>query len=159
MKTKKKIILLSCMIALLVVTAVFNFVMTSGSVNSTDTDVIANANYFESYRLERLENRNEEILQLENVLNSLDSETNEYKETLQKKTDIAMLSEKEMLCETLIKAYGFEDAVVVIGLDSDNVNVIAKTENLTSDDAILIYTIISEENIASPENVKIIPIY
>lgn len=159
MKTKKKIILLSCMIALLVVTAVFNFIMTSGTIENSDTDVIASANYFENYRLERLENRNEELLQLDSVISSSETNSVEYSEALAKKTNIALLSEKEMLCETLIKAYGFEDAVVVIGLDSENVNVIAKTENLTSDDAILIYTIISEENIASPENVKIIPIY
>ncbi|MBQ0099612.1 MAG: SpoIIIAH-like family protein, partial [Firmicutes bacterium] len=93
------------------------------------------------------------------IIGSSDITSTEYSEALSKKTNIALLSEKEMLCETLIKAYGFEDAVVVIGLDSENVNVIAKTENLTSDDAILIYTIIQEENIASPENVKIIPIY
>ena len=63
-----------------------------------------------------------------------------------------------MLLESLIKAYGFEDVVVVMGIDSDNVNVIAKSANLTLDDTIKIYTIIQEENIASPENVKIIPI-
>ena len=68
------------------------------------------------------------------------------------------ITEKELLLESLIKAYGFEDAVVVIGLESDNVNVIAKSPELTTDDAILIYTIVSEEVNISPENVKIIPI-
>ena len=68
------------------------------------------------------------------------------------------LTEKEMLLESLIKAYGFEDAVVVIGLESQNVNVIAKSPELTSDDAVLIYTIVAEEVNVSPENVKIIPI-
>ena len=67
-------------------------------------------------------------------------------------------TERELLLESLIKAYGFEDAVVVIGVDSDSVNVITKTEELTTDDAILIYTVISEELSVSPENVKIIPI-
>ena len=113
MKTKKKIILLSCMIALLVVTAVFNFIMTSGTIDNSDTDVIASANYFENYRLERLENRNEELLQLDSVISSSETNSVEYSEALAKKTNIALLSEKEMLCETLIKAYGFEDAVVV----------------------------------------------
>ena len=74
------------------------------------------------------------------------------------KIELTEMTEKEMLLENLIKAYGFEDVVVVIGLDSDNVNVIAKSENLTTDDAITIYTIIQEEGIASPDNVKIIPI-
>ena len=54
--------------------------------------------------------------------------------------------------------YGFEDAVVVIGLESKNVNVIAKSPSLTTDDAILIYSIVQEEANVSPENVKIIPI-
>ena len=62
------------------------------------------------------------------------------------------------LLENLIKAYGFEDVVVVMGMESNNVNVIAKSEELSSDDAILIYTIVSEEVSVSPENVKIIPI-
>ena len=63
-----------------------------------------------------------------------------------------------MLLENLIKAYGFEDAVVVIGLKSDNVNVMAKSAELSADDAVVIYSIISEELAVSPENVKIIPI-
>ena len=74
------------------------------------------------------------------------------------KLSLAQITERELLLENLIKAYGFEDVVVVIGLDSNNVNVITKCANLTSDDAIKIYNVIAEENIASPENVKIIPI-
>ncbi len=66
--------------------------------------------------------------------------------------------EKELLLESLIKAYGFEDAVVVMGLESESVNVIAKSSELTTDDAIKIYTIVSEETGIAPENVKIIPI-
>ena len=68
------------------------------------------------------------------------------------------ITEKEMLLENLIKAYGFEDAVVVIGLESENINVIAKSPQLTTDDAIKIYSVIAEETGVSPENVKIIPI-
>ena len=68
------------------------------------------------------------------------------------------MTEKELLLESLIKAYGFEDVVVVIGLESNSVNVITKSADLTTDDAIMIYTIIEEEMVASPENVKIIPI-
>jgi stage III sporulation protein AH len=74
------------------------------------------------------------------------------------KVELTAMTEKELLLENLIKAYGFEDVVVVMGLDSDNVNVIAKSENLTTDDAIMIYTVINEEIGVSPENVKIIPI-
>lgn len=158
MAKKKKIIILSCMVALLAVTAVFNYVFTGSKTTSTQAVSASAAGYFAQYRAERLSNRNEELLQLDSVLSSAENGSDEYAAALTMKTNITANTEKEMLLETLIKAYGFEDAVVVIGLDSDNVNVIAKSENLTTDDAIAIYTIIQEETAISPENVKIIPI-
>ncbi len=158
MTKKKKIIVLSCMIALLLVTAIFNFVLSTDRVDSTD--VLANsASYFSQYRLERVTTRNEELMQIDEVLKTATVESDEYKKALELKTDLAVNTERELLLESLIKAYGFEDAVVVIGLESDSVNVIAKSSELTTDDAILIYTVISEEINVSPENVKIIPIY
>lgn len=159
MTKKKKIIILSCMIALLGVTAIFNFVLTAQPASTTDSSaVLGSANYFSQYRAERVSNRNEEILQLDAVIASADTASVEYSEALSMKTELAAMTEKEMLLESLIKAYGFEDVVVVIGLESDSVNVIAKSADLTVDDAIKIYTIIEEEQIASAENVKIIPI-
>ena len=157
MTKKKKIIVLSCMIALLLVTAVFNFVLSTENLASTEVSA-NNASYFSQYRLERVSTRSEELMQIDEVLKTASIESAEYKKALELKTDIAVNTERELLLESLIKAYGFEDAVVVIGLDSDNVNVIAKSNELTTDDAILIYTIISEEIMISPENVKIIPI-
>ena len=157
MTKKKKIIVLSCMIALLLVTAVFNFVLSTEILASTEVSA-NNASYFSQYRLERVSTRSEELMQIDEVLKTASIESAEYKKALELKTDIAVNTERELLLESLIKAYGFEDAVVVIGLDSDNVNVIAKSNELTTDDAILIYTIISEEIMISPENVKIIPI-
>lgn len=159
MTKKKKIIVLSCMIALLAVTAVFNFVMTTGTPIDSNSKVVSNANYFSQYRTERLTTRNEELLQLDSIIASAEASDIEIASALETKLELMRMTENELLLETLIKAYGFEDVVVVMGLDSDSVNVIAKSENLTADDAIKICTIIAEENIASPENVKIIPIY
>ena len=158
MTKKKKIIILSCMIALLAVTAVFNYVFTTENISLEDTATISSANYFSQYRSERLNTRNEELLQLDEIISTASIESTEYSDALAMKIELTEMTEKEMLLENLIKAYGFEDVVVVIGLDSDNVNVIAKSDNLTTDDAITIYTIIHEEGIASPDNVKIIPI-
>lgn len=159
MTKRKKIIVLSCMIALLAVTAVFNFVLTTPTgVNNGETNVITTSNYFTQYRNERLNSRNEELLQLDSVIQNAEANSEEYALALSLKIELTEMTEKEFLLENLIKAYGFEDVVVVIGLDSDNVNVIAKTEELSTDDAIAIYTIIQEEHVVSPENVKIIPI-
>lgn len=53
MSKKKKIIVLSCMIALLAVTAVFNFVLTDSKLFRGDGDAVTTANYFTQYRSER----------------------------------------------------------------------------------------------------------
>ena len=158
MSKKKKVVILSCMIALLAVTAVCNFVLTSNVVNASQSTLVSNANYFTQYRNERMTTRNEEIMQLDSIITASDVSSVERAEALSLKTELTVITEKEMLLESLIKAYGFEDVVVVIGIDSDNVNVIAKDADLTTDDAIIIYSIIAEECIAQPENVKIIPI-
>ena len=158
MSKKKKIIVLSCMIALLAVTAVFNFVFTTQNVRSDETVQTAASNYFTQYRSERLTNRNEELLQLDSVIANAEEGSLEMNDALKMKISLTENTEKEMLLENLIRAYGFEDAVVVIGLQSDHVNVMAKSPELTADDAVVIYSIISEEISVSPENVKIIPI-
>jgi stage III sporulation protein AH len=158
MTKKKKIIVLSCMIALLAVTAVFNFVLTTEPATQLGSQAVSSANYFAQYRTERLSTRNEELLQLDSVINASESQSAEKSQALAMKIDLTTITEQEMLLENLIKAYGFEDAVVVIGLESQNVNAIVKSEELSTDDAIAIYTIINEEISVSPENVKIIPI-
>ena len=157
MTKTKKIIILSCLIALLAVTAVFNFVLTNENTPATDA-LSSSANYFSQYRSERITTRNEELLQLDTIIASAEANSTERSEALSMKIELTEITEKELLLESLIKAYGFEDAVVVIGLESDNVNVIAKSAELTTDDAVLIYSIVSEEVNISPENVKIIPI-
>ena len=158
MTKRRKVIVLSCMIALLAVTAVFNFMLTTNVSEVENVATVSSASYFSQYRLERSSTRNEEFLQLDAVLKSADAGSKEYNDALAMKIQLTALTEKKMLLENLIKAYGFKDAVVVMGIDSGNVNVIAKSDNLSTDDAVLIYTIINEEASISPENVKIIPI-
>ena len=158
MSKKRKIIVLSCMIALLAVTAVFNFIMTTETTDFDQSLTVSSANYFAQYRSERITTRNEELLQLDAIISSAEDNSSERANALAMKIELTALTEKELLLESLIKAYGFEDAVVVIGLESNNVNWIAQSEQLTTDDAILIYSIVSEEANVSPENVKIIPI-
>ena len=158
MSKKKKIIILSCMVALLAVTAVLNYVFTNKTTTVDDAPTSTTAGYFAQYRSTRLTTRNEELLQLDDIISASAVDSQERADAIQLKTELTEITEKEMLLETLIKAYGFEDVVVVMSLTSENVNVIASSDEITPDDTIKIYTIIEEENIASPANVKIIPI-
>ncbi len=158
MSKKKKIIILSCMIALLAVTAVFNFVLTGMNLGGNDTEPVSAANYFSQYRMERMSTRNEELLQLDAIIEAAEEGSQEKSDALSMKLELTEITEQELLLESLIKAQGFEDSVVTIGLNSDNVNVIVKTDELTQVDAIKIYSVVSDEINAAPENVKIIPI-
>ena len=152
MSKKKKIIVLSCMIALLAVTAVFNFVLTDSKLFRGDGDAVTTANYFTQYR-------NEELLQLDAIISAAGEEDSAAKEdALAMKVKITEITEHELLLENLIKAVGYEDVVVTIGMNSDNVNIIVKCAELTLDDTIKIYTIVEEEGVSTVENIKIIPI-
>ena len=158
MSKKKKIIVLSCMIALLAVTAVFNFVLTKDSV-SLDGDATTTASYFSQYKTDRTSTRNEQIVQLDEIISSSEDGSDVKTNALEMKLKLTEIMEHELRLENLLKAHGFENAVVTLSLTSDNVNVIVQDEELNQDEAISIYRIFAQELNSSPENIRIIPIY
>lgn len=157
MSKKKKIIILSCMVLLLAVTAVFNFVL-SGSTNTKGDDQVTDAAYFAQYKTERSQSRSEQLVQLNEIIAAESQTTDAKTEALNLKLKLTEIIESELLLETLIEARGFQDAVVSIGLTSNNVNVMVKDSDFTQDDAVLIYSILSDEINADPTNVTIVPI-
>ncbi|HBJ97933.1 MAG TPA: hypothetical protein DDY82_02540 [Clostridiales bacterium] len=154
MSKKKKIIILSCMIALLAVTAVFNFILTDNGVKETSTTT---ANYFTQYKTERATTRNEEILQLNQIIASENATQEAKTDALNMKLKLTNAMENELMLEYLLKTQGFENVAVTCGTTNDNVNVIVQNTELSQDDAIKIYSIILEQLKVSPENVNIIP--
>ena len=153
MSKTKKIVILSSMIALLAVTAVFNFVLSGTTIN----DGSVSTSYFTEYKSQRSSSRNEQILQLDKII-SESAEESEIKETaLVQKLQLTSLTEKELRMENLIKAYGYEEVVVTMNLDSPNVNVIVKSDNFSQEDAIKIYSILTKDNTVDAENINIIP--
>lgn len=156
MSKKKKIIVLSLMVLLLAVTAVFNFVLAGDS--STSDDTITTAAYFAQYKTERSQSRSEQLVQLDEIIAAEEESSQTKTEALNLKLKLTGIIEDELFLETLIEARGYEDAVVSIGLTSDNVNVIVKDSDFTQDDAVIIYTILSDEVNVDPENVTIVPI-
>ena len=157
MSRKKKIVILSVMVLLLAATAVFNFVLSSqANVKKTDAALEA-ANYFVQYRSERSQSRSEQLIQLDEVISaSADGETKN--EALRMKLRLTDVIEEELLLEKLIKARGYDETVVSIGLTSENINVIVKDDDFTQDDAVIIYTILVQEADAAPDKVNIIPV-
>jgi len=155
MSKKKKIVILSCMVLLLAVTAVCNFLLTN---NGKDGNTVATANYFTEYRAEHTKTLNEQMLRLDEIISNASSDSKAKEEALQNKLRLSEIVEKELYLESLIKAKGYSNAVVMIGTDSDNVTVVVEDKEFTTDDAVAIYTVLVDEIKASPENVRIIPL-
>lgn len=158
MSKTKKIIIMSGLVLLLAVMAVFNFVL-AGAASDPGDDVTTTANYFTTYRTERNTTRNEELLQLDSILESTEAGSEAYNEAMALKLEIVGMMERELLLETYIKSIGYADAVVSIGLDSDNVNVFVNATELSYNDFLTIYNILTEEAGCDPANVNIMPIH
>ena len=153
MSKKKKIIVLSSMIALLAVTAVLNFVFAGNTAYPESAETA----YFTEYRAERSNQRNEQILQLDKIIAESDEGSDIRETAITQKFQLTSLTEQELKLETLIKAYGYEEVVVTMAIDSDNVNVVVKNAEFDQSDAVKIYNILVNEASVDCENVNIIP--
>ena len=141
MSNKKKIIIMSSLVFLLAITAVLN-VLLANNVFAKENDVISTSNYFTTYRSERTTTRSEELLQIDSVIALYDEDSDKYKDAVNMKLKIIEMMENELLLETLIKSKGFSDAVVSIGMNSDNVNVFVNSHELVYNTALSFYTVL-----------------
>ncbi len=158
MSNKKKIILMSSLVLLLAVTAVFNFVFANSTAAISDGSV-ATANYFTTYRAERTSARNEEIVQLDSVIALYDAGDEQYEAAVEMKMEIVSAMEQELVLENMVKSLGFSDAVVSVSTDSDNVNVFINSAELSYDTALSIYNMMKNETGAVAGNIIIMPVY
>lgn len=158
MSKKKKIFILVSMVLLLVITGGLNvFLARQSAVENSSSNAVVSGNFFATYRKDRTETRNMEIAYLDEIIQSATA-TAEHKETAtKKKMEIVANMEKELILEGLIKAKGYEDAVVTMATDSINVIVKGK-EALTSTEVAQILSVITKETNCKATNVKVVPI-
>ena len=72
------------------------------------------------------------------------------------KLKLVEIMEKELLLESLLKAKGYEDVIVSVGLTNDNINVVVKADEITREDTAKIYSTIKNETNTSSDMVKIL---
>lgn len=158
MSKKKKIIVMSSLVFLLALTAVLN-VLLAQNRSVVGDEVVTTANYFATYRSERTTTRSEELLQLDSIIALYDETSEEYAEAVAAKMEIVTAMEQELQLETMIKSLGFSDAVVSIGMDSENVNVFINSDELDMDTALSIYDMLRNEAGVDAGNIIIMPVY
>ena len=159
MSNKKKVILMSSLVLLLAVTAVFNFVFANSDTVVSSGEGVTTANYFTTYRSERTTTRNEELVQLDSVIALYEEGDEKYEEATEMKMEIVAAMEKELVLENMVKSLGFSDAVVSVSSDSDNVNVFINSAELNYDTALSIYSMMKNETGIVAGNVIIMPVY
>lgn len=141
MKKRTKIIILSFMIVLLGVTGYLNIVL-NNSVKETGTTVTTTS-YFTSYRNNREDTRDQEILYYDAIIESASSTETAIHAAEQAKLNLIAMMDKELAVEGLIKAYGFSDCVIAI--TDTKVNVVVKGTSLTDNEVAQICTVVKEQ--------------
>ena len=154
---KNKIIILTGMVALLVLTGVLNIVLNltaDGDVlDVSGTDVYTD--FFTSYRDYRTESREQTLMYYDEIIASESTSADAKAEAEASRLQLMQDMETELTLEGLIKALGFEDAIVTS--TTENVNVIVKCAELTGTQAAQIKEVVVTETGLSALNLRIIP--
>ena len=155
MSKRKKVLVLSIMVLVLAVAVVLNFTLLGE--NQTNDASTATASFFATYRETRQSERNQEILYLDSVIAMEGEEYADARQTaVSQKLKLVEIMEKELLLESLLKAKGYEDVIVSVGLTNDNVNVVVKADEITREDTAKIYSTIKNETNITSDMVKIL---
>ena len=153
---KKKIIILSCMVALLLVTGFVNVALNSSLTSSyTETSANTSANFYTSYRSERDATRTQEIQFYDSIIASATSSDDAKLEAEANKIALIAQMEKELVTEGILVGKGFDDAIVT--MSSSNVNVFIKSAELTSVEVAQITSIVTEQLNVEIDKIIIIP--
>lgn len=152
----KKIIVLSVMVALLVATGVLNWALNDKLTSGDPIDAgVVTETFFSAYRSEREATRESEFLYLDAIITSETSSEAAKTAAEEQKLGLVDRMETEMQLESLVKAKGFEDAIVT--MSDSGVNVVVGTPELTAEQAAQIYDIVRSETEFTAGDVKIIP--
>ena len=158
-KKRKKALILCGMALLLVVTGVLNYSLNKKTVENepASTATTASMNFFETYKVDRDSARASQLELLNEIIESSYSTASEKSTATASKAALIEKMEKELILEGLIKAKGFDDAVVTIG--SSYYNVIVKDNGQLNNGGVpQILSVIQSETGAQANNVKIIPV-
>ena len=155
LKKRTKIIILVAMVLLLGVTGYLNIALNNNATTPT-TGTVTQMNYFDTYRQDRQTTRDQELLYYDAIINSEDSTAEAKANAEAMKLEIVDQMESELVMEGLIKAKGFEDAIVTNS--ANNINVIVKCASLESSQVAQIVSIVQEQTQKSIDNIKIIPV-
>ncbi len=153
---KKKIIIISVMVALLLITGYVNVALNSTiSEGMSTTTNTTSESFYVSYRTEREATRTQEIQFYDSIIASTTSSEDAKQEAEANKLALITQMEKELVTEGIIRGKGFEDAIVTSS--SSNVNVFIKSAELTQSEVAQITSVVTEQLGVEIDKIIIIP--
>lgn len=154
---KKKIFIVAGFVILLAVTGALNIIINNKVVENVNSELEATtANFFVTYRADRQDTRDQEIVYLDAIIASANSSAEAKSAAETKRQELVAQMDSELMLEGLIKAKGFEDAIV--STSSSNINVIVKSAELQESEVAQIVEIIQGQTNYNLDNIKIIPV-
>lgn len=153
---RKKIIILSVMVALLLVTGYVNVALNSSlSKRQTTQTSTTNASFYVTYRTEREATRAQEIQFYDSILTNATSSESAKAEAETNKLQLIEQMEKELVTEGIIRGKGFSDAIV--SSSSSNVNVFVQSAELSKAEVAQIAKVVTQQLGVEIDKVIIIP--
>ncbi len=120
----------------------------------TNSKIIKRTNYFMESRLNTTIEREKIVSLLNEMINNEMTDENNRKAANDHKLKLIDIMNKEKIIENLIKAKGFEEALVFI--TDNSVNVIVEAEKITDSDMAKILDIVMRETKVPFDNIKIL---
>lgn len=154
---KKKIFILTGMVALLVVTGCLNILLNNKATKANaSSGNVTYGNFFTTYRADRQATRDQTVLYLDAIIQNEASSQEAVRDAEAQKLALTKNMDVELVLEGLIKALGYEDAIVTA--TTENVNVILKSGELTEEQVAQVLDIIVSETDKTALDVRVIPV-
>jgi stage III sporulation protein AH len=173
MKSKtKKYLLLAGLIVVLVAVGYINFalgndadkettadlgeedIQIDGAIQADDLAVMSTEDYFDNYKVDRENKREEEVAILDSIIDNEKSDAEMIKDAQTQKIEIVRVMEAELKIEGLLAAAGFSDSIVTV--QTGSVNVVIDDTQISKEDAAKILEIVREETDEPAQNIKVI---
>lgn len=117
---------------------------------------VTTESFFAQARMSRESSRSKAIEMLNQIINNPNADEDSKKQAQAQVMKLATITDKETIAENLIKAKGFDDAVVFVSDDTANVTV--RTDGLSATDMARIQEIVTSQTGVSIKNIKIVEV-
>lgn len=113
------------------------------------------SSFFVDYRMERERSRGQQIALLREIIDNPNSGGETRKKAQEQMLGLSQGLEKEVEVENLIRAKGYQDAVLF--LEGKAVTVVVQAKSLNQEDALRIADLVSRNTNVGPQNIVIVP--